>query len=62
MITVAMCFSGAAGHRALPELKAIADRNDRRLFDSLDAKQKATLGLLLRKLAAANEIRDIPVE
>jgi DNA-binding MarR family transcriptional regulator len=50
------------GRRALPELKAIADRNDRRFFDCLDAKEKAALGLLLRKLTASNDIRDVPVE
>lgn len=50
------------GKRALPELKAIADRNDRRFFNCLDAKEKAALGLLLRKLTSSNDIRDIPVE
>ena len=55
-------FLTQRGHRALPELKAIADRNDRRFFDCLDANEKAMLGLLLRKLTASNEIQDIPVE
>lgn len=55
-------FLTRQGHRALPELKAIADRNDRRFFDCLDAKEKAALGLLLRKLTSSNDIRDIPVE
>lgn len=48
--------------RAMPKLKAIADRNDRRFFDCLDAKEKATLALLLRKLTASHDIRDVPVE
>jgi DNA-binding MarR family transcriptional regulator len=55
-------FLTQQGHRALPELKAIADRNDRRFFDCLNAKEKAKLGLLLRKLTASNEIRRVPVD
>jgi len=55
-------FLTQQGRRALPELKAIADRNDKRFFDCLDAKEKAALGLLLRKLTSSNDIRDIPVE
>lgn len=55
-------FLTQQGHRALPELKTIADRNDRRFFDCLNAKEKAALGLLLRKLTASNDIRDVPVE
>jgi DNA-binding MarR family transcriptional regulator len=55
-------FLTQQGRRALPELKAIADRNDRRFFDCLDAKEKALMGLLLRKLTSANDIRGIPTE
>ena len=55
-------FLTQQGRRALPELKAIADRNDRRFFDCLDAREKAALGSLLRKLTASNYIRDVPVE
>ena len=50
------------GRRVLPELRKIADGNDRRFFNDLDAKEKAMLGQLLRKLAAFHEIRDVPVE
>jgi len=50
------------GRRVLPELREIADGNDRRFFNDLDAKEKATLGQLLRKLAAIHEIRNVPVE
>jgi DNA-binding MarR family transcriptional regulator len=50
------------GRRALPELKAIADRNDRLFFDCLDSMEKAALESILRKLTAANDIRDVPVE
>jgi len=55
-------FLTQRGRRALPDLKAIADRNDRRFFNCLDAQEKVTLGSLLRKLTASNDIRDIPVE
>jgi len=50
------------GRRVLPELKEIADRNDQRFFDCLNAREKATLGQLLRKLTTANGISDIPIE
>ena len=55
-------FLTQQGRRALPELKAIADCNDRRFFDCLDAKEKALMGLLLRKLTSSNDIRGIPIE
>lgn len=55
-------FLTQQGRRALPALKAIADRNDRRFFDCLDATEKAALGSLLRKLTASNDIRNVPVE
>jgi DNA-binding MarR family transcriptional regulator len=54
-------FLTQQGRRALPELKATADRNDRRFFDCLDGQEKAMLGLLLRKLTASNDIRDVPL-
>jgi DNA-binding MarR family transcriptional regulator len=50
------------GRRILPELNEIADRNDGRFFNCLDARGKQKLERLLRKVAAANEIRDVPVE
>jgi DNA-binding MarR family transcriptional regulator len=55
-------FPTQPGRRILPDLTAIADRNDRLCFEGLDAREKATLELLLRKLTASNEIRDVPVE
>ena len=50
------------GRRALPELTEIAGRNDRRFFDCLDPKEKATLVHLLRKLTEFHKIREVPVE
>lgn len=57
-----LLFLTQQGRRVLPELREIADRNDQRFFDCLDAREKATLGQLLRKLTAYNEIRGVPVE
>ena len=57
-----LLFLTQPGRRALPELSEIADRNDRRFFDCLDAKEKATLVHLLRKLTEFHEIRNVPVE
>jgi DNA-binding MarR family transcriptional regulator len=50
------------GQRALPQLADIADRNDERFFDCLDAKEQDTLRCLLRKLIEFHQIRDVPVE
>lgn len=50
------------GRRILPQLKVIADRNDRRFFDCLNASEKAMFGQLLRKLTVSNKISDVPVE
>jgi DNA-binding MarR family transcriptional regulator len=50
------------GRRVLPELREIADRNDRRFFDCLNPREKAMLGQVLRKLTTSNEISDVPVE
>jgi DNA-binding MarR family transcriptional regulator len=57
-----LLFLTQPGRRALPELSEIADRNDRRFFDCLDAKEKATLVHLLRKLTEFHGIRNVPVE
>ncbi len=57
-----LLFLTQQGRRILPELKAIADRNDQLCFQGLDAREQATLGLLLRKLTASNDLRDVPIE
>lgn len=36
--------------------------NARQFFDCLDAKEKATLVHLLRKLTAFHDIQDVPIE
>jgi len=50
------------GRRNLPELAAIADRNDNRFFACLDTDEKLALRHLLCKLADHHQIRDVPVE
>jgi DNA-binding MarR family transcriptional regulator len=57
-----LLFLTQQGSRVLPELKEIADRNDQRFFDCLDARETTTLKQLLRKLTTSNEIRDVPLE
>jgi DNA-binding MarR family transcriptional regulator len=49
------------GRRILPQLAEIADLNDQRFFDCLDAAERATLRRLLCKLAEFHQIRDVPV-
>jgi DNA-binding MarR family transcriptional regulator len=50
------------GRRMLPELREIADRNDRRFFDCLNTRERIMLGQVLRKLTTSNAISDVPVE
>jgi len=57
-----LLFLTQQGRRILPELREIADRNDRRFFDCLNTKERAMLRQVLRKLTASNEISDVPVE
>ena len=59
---VDLLFMTQQGRRILPELREIADPNDRRFFDCLNTREKAMLGQLLRKLTTSNEIADVPVE
>lgn len=51
----------AAGRALLPDLAALADRNDEEFFSCLSAGERATLIATLRKLAAANNLKQIPV-
>ena len=51
-----------AGRRSLPVLAEIADQNDARYFDCLNAREKSTLRELLAKLTEHNRIQDAPTE
>jgi DNA-binding MarR family transcriptional regulator len=57
-----LLFLTQQGRRILPELREIADRNNRRFFDCLNTREKAMLGQVFRKLTTSNEIWDVPVE
>lgn len=50
------------GARLLPQLAALADRNDAEAFGALSADQRASLEALLRRLAEANEINATPTD
>lgn len=50
------------GHRVLPSLSKIADRNDEQYFGCLSPSEKRALLHLLRKLSDHHQIQDIPME
>jgi DNA-binding MarR family transcriptional regulator len=50
------------GERVLPQLGRIADDNDTRFFDCLEAKEQGTLRRLLQKLTDFHQIQGVPVE
>lgn len=51
-----------AGERALPVLATIADRNDDTFFGVLDRKERRRLARLLRNLAAAHAMENVPLD
>ena len=51
-----------AGRRVVPELAAIADRNDEKFFACLDGDEKKGIRRLLGKIASQHKIREIPTE
>ena len=51
-----------AGRRNLPVLAKAADANDAFFFDCLDPAEKRVLRILLIKVAAHHDIRDVPTE
>jgi DNA-binding MarR family transcriptional regulator len=51
----------AAGRSLVPALAALADKNDDEFFSCLSAEERATLTAMLRTLAAANDLKKIPV-
>lgn len=50
------------GKRVLPQLAEIADHNDERFFNYLDAKERETLRRLLQKLTEFHQIQEVPTE
>ncbi|HEY4089543.1 MAG TPA: MarR family winged helix-turn-helix transcriptional regulator [Bryobacteraceae bacterium] len=51
----------AAGRALVPALAALADQNDEECFSGLSTGERATLTATLRKLAAANHLKQVPV-
>lgn len=52
----------AAGRRIVPELAAIADRNDHAYFSCLTPHERSALGRLLARLAAHHQMHSVPFE
>lgn len=50
------------GTRLVPELAALADRNDAEFFDSLGAEERRTLEQLLRKIIEQSRMTAIPID
>ena len=52
----------AAGRRLVPQLAAIADRNDREFFGPLSAGERAALLATMKKLVEAHGLETLPTE
>lgn len=50
------------GLHQVPKLAALADRNDARFFDCLNAHERAELRRLLEKLTLFHQLPDVPIE
>ncbi|HMR32122.1 MAG TPA: MarR family transcriptional regulator [Geminicoccaceae bacterium] len=51
-----------AGVSMVPELAALADRNDAEFFDELSAEERELLETILKKLVSRHDLRAIPVD
>ena len=52
----------AAGRRMIPQLAALADRNDDEFFHPLSAKERAVLIRIMKKLVQAHRLQTLPTE
>ena len=52
----------AAGRRLVPQLAALADRNDGEFFHPLSIGERAALIAMMKKLAQAHGLRTLPTE
>jgi DNA-binding MarR family transcriptional regulator len=52
----------AAGRRLVPQLAALADRNDEEFFCRLTAKEREALLATLKKLVQAHGLKKLPIE
>lgn len=50
------------GNSLVPDLAALADRNDAEFFECLTAAERETLGRLLKSLAQRGQMTAIPIE
>lgn len=51
-----------AGRRLVPRLAALADANDASLFGVLTPDERRRLETLLRKIAVAHELTNVPID
>ena len=51
----------SAGYALVPQLAALADRNDEEFFSHLSEKEREALVATLKKLAAAHQLKTIPI-
>jgi DNA-binding MarR family transcriptional regulator len=51
-----------AGRRLVPRLAAIADANDAAFFEALSVAERTRLEDLLRKIASARELTNVPID
>jgi len=52
----------AAGRRVIPQLAALADKNDEEFFGPLSARERAALLALMKKLVQAHGLQTLPTE
>ena len=52
----------AAGRRLIPQLAALADKNDEEFFGPLSARERAALLALMKKLVQAHGLQTLPTE
>lgn len=51
----------AAGRALVPKLAALADRNDEEFFSTLSTREREALVATLKKLVAANRLKQVPI-
>jgi DNA-binding MarR family transcriptional regulator len=56
-----ICLTGA-GKRLVPELAALADRNDHEFFAPLAADERSVLLAILKKLVQAHKLHRVPTQ
>ncbi len=57
---VQLLFVTQRGSRVIPQLAKILDQHERKIFGSLEAKERAALRRLLKKLAEIHNVKKLP--